>query len=142
MDYKQDLTNEQVIWALVAVVVLLIIYLLLKQNFIATPLYTSGATQRYASEFTSTDQKPSILNSLAFVDFNDPSQLETPAEHFENSWRDRMSGISKKISNYGTQMVNRYASDKAKLATNNPKSEALEHELFANMRAEQHQFNM
>ncbi len=130
-----DLTNEQVLWAMIALLVLLILYYLFKQNFVTTPLYTSGATQRYASEFSSTNQEPSIYNSLAFTDVSE-------SEHFENDQRLTASNIAKTISKYEpvTNLVNRYAGDKAKIATNNPKSLLLETELFGNLR--EHTLNM
>ena len=53
---------------IIAVIVIAIFYVLFKQNF---TVYTSGATQRYASEFSSTSQGPEILSKLAFNPFTE-----------------------------------------------------------------------
>ena len=45
--------------AIIVIIVLAIIYLLYKQNF---SIYTSGASQRYATEFSSTNQMDKEYN--------------------------------------------------------------------------------
>lgn len=52
-----------VLIAIIIFLVLGIIYITQKQNFSA---YTSGALQRYASEFTGTNQSPQIYTQIAF----------------------------------------------------------------------------
>lgn len=49
-----------------------IIYITQKQNF---EVYTSGAKQRYASEFSSTNQGPQIYTDLAFKSATSESEL-------------------------------------------------------------------
>ena len=48
---------------IITLILIAIIYVLTKQNF---TVYTSGATQRYATEFSSTNQGPQIYTKLAF----------------------------------------------------------------------------
>lgn len=69
---------------LISIIILLlisIVYITQKQNF---STYTSGALQRYASEFTSTNQSPQIYTQLAF-----PKTSES--ELFKNHMIDNLS---------------------------------------------------
>lgn len=61
--------------AIIIVLIFYILYLLYGQHF--TNLYTSGARQRYASEFSSTNQGPTIYNSLAFQEHFKPKTSES-----------------------------------------------------------------
>ncbi len=66
--------NKMVMIAIMVIIVIAIIYFLTKQNF---SLYTSGATQRYASEFTSTNQNTNpIYNKTAFDPHVIPDNVE------------------------------------------------------------------
>jgi di/tricarboxylate transporter len=64
---KKEKMERNVLIAIIIFLVLAIVYITQKQNF---SVYTSGALQRYASEFTSTNQSPQIYTKLAF----DPKQ--------------------------------------------------------------------
>lgn len=60
-----------VLIAIIIFLVLGIIYITQKQNF---GVYDSGALQRYASEFTGTNQSPQIYTQIAF---SQPSSLNS-----------------------------------------------------------------
>ena len=103
--------KNQLMLIAVVLLVLLIIYFVFKQDF---AVYTSGASQRFASEFTSTNQE----HFLDYMDIKRQAaghlnQLIRPQYHKDNFTSE-----------------NRYANDKHKIQHNSPKSEQLERELF------------
>lgn len=93
------------------VVILVLLYFIMKQNF---TVYTSGASQRYAAEFTSTNQEH-------FGDYMEPHRQTAASimKYVQGAW-------SK--DNFTSE--NRFANDKHKIAHNSPKSEKMERELF------------
>lgn len=55
--------EKVVLISIIVFLLISIVYITQRQNF---STYTSGAQQRFASEFTSTNQSPSIYTQLAF----------------------------------------------------------------------------
>ena len=73
-----------VLIAIIIFLVLGIIYITQKQNF---DVYTSGSLQRYASEFTGTNQSPQIYTQLALnssLNSNSLSNFDKGTENLES----------------------------------------------------------
>lgn len=124
--------------ALIIVIVLLIVIIakeIICQKF---SVYTSGATQRYASEFSSTNQLPSVINKLAFKEFggNEPY---TSAQTYEN-YQDllRKDIIATRKGKTSLHSVNdKSFNDKSNVHNgNSKKSLKMEKELFAKSMSE------
>ncbi len=74
-----------VLIAIIIFLVLGIIYITQRQNF---DVYTSGSLQRYASEFTGTNQSPQIYTKLAF---NSPLNDNLESELFQSTLSKNLS---------------------------------------------------
>lgn len=127
------LDNSQILAIIIAVLIIAIFYFLFAEKF---ALYTSGASQRYLSEFTSTNQDSSVMEDLALgndiTESNDPLMPDylkvDNNEHFV-ARRDEVVNLNEMRDFHRNH--NRYAGVKQKVFHNSPKSESLERELFA-----------
>jgi len=70
--------NYQIVLVTAAIFVIYLIYLKNTQDF---SVYTSGATQRYATEFTSTNQRAGSAEQAAFGPLNVAAQREPFMSH-------------------------------------------------------------
>ena len=109
-------SNQDYMIGITVLLILIIMYFLLKQNFTASPLYTSGAQQRFYSEFTSTNQ-------------------EVPIQHVRLAEASMINDIVNPNTNNVDKFTshNRFAGAKHKIFHNSPESEKLENELFKNI---------
>lgn len=137
----------QLVFGIIFVVLIIaIIYFVSKQGF---TVYTSGSTQRYASEFTSTNQSPSIVNQLAFKEFGQGG------EHFVNGANHESmngtGGYAGPLNVFGGPESfrgearagpNRFAGAKGKIESNSPKSLKVERELFGKLMGDNHVLNL